>query len=908
MIDTTRQNNPSSEQPWHALSVEEVAARLESDAARGLTSEAAAARLAQGGPNELTAAAKEPAWKKFVEQFSDFIVLILLAAAVISGPLLGEWLDAIAIFVIVLLNAVIGFVQEYQAEQAIEALMQMTAPRARVLRSGEARAIEAREIVPGDLILIEQGDVVPADARLVSAQNLQVEEAALTGESMPVKKKATLTLEPDIALGDQRNMLFASTRITYGRGQALVTGTAMATEIGKIAGLVEGVIEEKTPLQQRLDEVGRYLVYGALAIVSVVFVIGLLRGNELVEMFLVAVSLAVAAVPEGLAAVVTIALALGVRRLATRHALIRRLPSVETLGATTVIASDKTGTLTQNQMTIRQIWVAGRVVEVGGEGYAPEGHFYHGGERIDPRTDKGLMAVLRTGAIANAARLQQGDRQWGVMGDPTEGAILTAAAKADYWRDQLMQEYQEIAELPFDSDRKRMSVIAKAPTGEIGLFVKGAPDVVLEISASILWEGKVVPLTAGRREAVLRANSDMAHDALRVLAVAQYTLSEVPEEPTPEALERDLTFIGLVGMIDPPRPEAVRAVEVAHGAGIRTIMITGDHKETAVAIAQELGIFEEGDRAVTGRELEAMSEETLRDEVETIKVYARVSPEHKLRIVKAWKARGEIVAMTGDGVNDAPALKESNIGIAMGITGTDVSKEAADMVLADDNFATIVAAVEEGRAIFDNIRRFIHFLLSCNIGEVLAMFVAVLIGLPIPLLPIQILWINLATDSLPALALGVEKAEPGIMERRPRPASESLITRRLATIMFFQGVIIGAVTLGAFALEFFWRDPQDLERARVMAFSTSIFAQNIHAFNLRSTRYSIFKLGPFTNRFLVLSTIVVLLSEIAIIYTPFLQPIFKTVPLTLGDWGWVIGLGFVPLLVMEIAKALGLRD
>lgn len=897
---------PTQEQPWHAVTVADVAAQLQSDPQRGLSVDEAEGRIQQYGSNELTATAREPAWRKFLAQFADFIVLLLLAAAVVSG-LLGEIVDAVAIGVIVILNAIIGFVQEYQAEQAIAALKQMTAPHARVLRNGDVEDIAARDIVPGDVVLVEQGDIVPADARLLSSQNLQIEEAALTGESVPVQKRAVDDIPADAALGDRRNMLFSSTRVTYGRGQALVTGTGMKTELGKIAGLVEGVREEKTPLQMRLDDVGRYLVFAALGIVAIVFVIGILRGEEPVDMFLVAVSLAVAAVPEGLSAVVTIALALGVRRMAARNALVRRLPSVETLGSTTVIASDKTGTLTQNQMTIRKIVTEGRVIDVEGEGYAPEGQFSENGQPLDPETDPALLGVLRTGTIANAARLREGEGRWTIMGDPTEGAILTAAAKANYWRDELMQQYQTIAELPFDSERKRMSIIARAPSGETGLFVKGAPDVMLDLSTRVLEGGQVVPLNDAKRQEILAANAELAQQALRVLAVAQRVLDTVPDEPTPE-LEQELIFIGLVAMIDPPRTEAIEAVRVAHGAGLRTIMITGDHPETAVAIARELGMFADGDRAITGAELERMSDQQLQQEVEHIKVYARVSPEHKLRIVKAWKARGEILAMTGDGVNDAPALKESNIGIAMGITGTDVSKEAADMVLADDNFATIVAAVEEGRSIFDNIRRFIHFLLSCNLGEVLAMFVAVLVGLPIPLLPIQILWINLATDSLPALALGVEPAEPGIMQRPPRPANEPLITRSLARILAFQGLIIGAVTLGAFALEYYFRTPGDVERARVMAFSASIFAQNIHAFNLRSTRYSIFKLGFLTNPYLIGATVVVLLSELAIIYVPFLQNIFETVPLTLNDWGWVIAFGLVPLVVVEIAKALGLRQ
>ncbi|HYN89951.1 MAG TPA: cation-translocating P-type ATPase, partial [Ardenticatenaceae bacterium] len=827
-------------------------------------------------------------------------------AAIISG-ILGEWVDAIAIVVIVMLNAVIGFIQEYQAERAIEALQKLTAPNARVLRDGRMQAIPAREVVPGDLILIEQGDVVPADARLVGGQNLQVEEAALTGESVPVKKDPRVVLAVDAPLGDRRNMVYTSTQVTYGRGRAIATATGMQTELGKIAGLVESVKEEKTPLQEQLDRVGKYLVYAALGIVALVFVIGLLRGAEPLEMCLVAVSLAVAAVPEGLAAVVTIALALGVRRMAARNALIRRLPSVETLGSTTVIASDKTGTLTQNAMTVRRIVVNDTVINVTGEGYEPEGVFLLDGQPLADELQRDVAKALLIGTLANTATLQR-EREtsrWEIIGDPTEGAILTAAAKADLWRERLAADYELLAELPFDSERKRMSIIARRPDGQLRLYVKGAPDVILDQCTHYLEHGQARPLTPEERETILRINQELANQALRVLGVAFRSLDAVPAEPAPATMERDLVYAGLIAMIDPPRPEAIAAVAEAQHAGIQTVMITGDHLATAAAIGNEMGLFDPDDIAVTGQELERMGEAELLERVEDIKVYARVSPEHKLRIVRAWEKKGHIVAMTGDGVNDAPALKEANIGIAMGITGTDVAKGASDMILADDNFATIVHAVEEGRAIFDNIRRFVHFLLSCNISEIITMFVGTLLGWPLPLLPIQILWINLATDSLPALALGVEKAEPNIMQRPPRPPSEGIITPRLLRIMLFQGAVIGAVTLAAFAIEYFVRGGGE-ERARVLAFSTSIFAQNVHAFNLRSNTISLFKLGPFGNKALVLAFVVVLLSELAIIYVPFFHPIFKTMPLQLADWGIIAGLGVMPLVIMEIVKALGL--
>lgn len=890
---------------WHAEPLETLLSQWPQVSKQGLSQVEAAQRLAEVGWNELTVKKGESPLKKFLQQFTDFIVLILIGAALISG-LLGEWLDTIAIIVIVILNAVIGFIQEYRAEQAIEALKKLTAPTARVVRDGQVQIIPAREVVPADLILLEQGDVVPADARLIVTQSLRVEEAALTGESVPVKKDANAVVLSDAPIGDRRTMVYASTQVTYGKGRAVVTATGMQTELGRIAGLVESVEDDKTPLQEQLDRVGKYLVYAALTIVGMVFLIGLARGEDPLHMFLVAVSLAVAAVPEGLAAVVTIALALGVRRMAARNALIRRLPSVETLGSTTVIASDKTGTLTQNTMTVRKIVVNDIIVDVTGEGYQPEGEFLVQGQPISDQLRADVAEVLRIGELANTAELRRHEQtgRWEVIGDPTEGAILVAAAKIGLWRDQL-DAFTQIAELPFDSDRKRMSMIVRRPNGRLRLYVKGAPDVILDLCTHYLDHGVARPLTPEERAVILQINRDLADQALRVLGVAFRSLQYIPEEPTPESMEHDLVFAGLIAMIDPPRLEATAAVAEARRAGIQTVMVTGDHLATAGAIGRAMQLFDEDDVAITGQDLERMSDEELIARVEAIKAYARVSPEHKLRIVRAWKAKGQIVAMTGDGVNDAPALKEANIGIAMGITGTDVAKGAADMVLADDNYATIVHAIEEGRAIFDNIRRFVHFLLSCNIGEIITMFVGTLLGWPLPLLPIQILWINLATDSLPALALGVEKAEPGIMLRPPRPTSENIITGRLLRIMLFQGLIIGAVTLAAFGIEYFLRGAGE-ERARVLAFSTSIFAQNVHAFNLRSSTISVFKLGLFSNRALVGAFVTVVLSELAIIYIPFFHPIFQTMPLKAVDWMLIAGLGLLPLIVMEIVKFVGL--
>jgi Ca2+-transporting ATPase len=896
-----------SESSEHALAGDAVVERWRSDAERGLSDGVAAKRLEEFGPNRLLEVGRVPAWRQFVGQFTQFMVLVLIAAAFVSG-ILQEWMDAIAILVIVVLNAVMGFVQEYRAERALEALKKMAAPLARVIRDGELRNIAADELIPGDVIALEMGDLVPADARLLETHLLQVDEASLTGESVPVNKKADVVLSQSAPLGDRRNMVYSSTVVTYGKGKAIVTDTGMSTELGKIAHLVQTMGREETPLQRRLDNVGRLLVYGCLAIVAVVFGLGLWRGVPMLEMFLTSVSLAVAAIPEGLPAVVTIALALGVRRMVQRNALIRKLPSVETLGSATVICTDKTGTLTQSEMTVRKIGFLDRVVDVSGDGYAPQGGFGIEGVSVDPN-DHDLRLALRIGVLCNNASLKRNGQtgsRWNVVGDPTEAALLTVAAKAGIWRSDLEAEYQMLQELPFDSNRKRMTTIWREPDGTVTAYVKGAPDVVLGLCTHVRADGTARSATPDDRKRLLVLNDQFADDAMRVLAVAYRTVEDRLAEPSIEEVERGLVFAGLLAMKDPPRPEAREAIATARRAGLEVVMITGDHKATAVAIAKELDLYREGDIAFTGAEVDEIDDQRLSEIVKKVRVYARVSPEHKLRIVRAWEEHGHIVAMTGDGVNDAPALKEADIGIAMGITGTDVSKEAADMILTDDNFASIVSAVEEGRAIFDNIRRFVHFLLSCNIGELLAMFLASLLGMPLPLLPIQILWVNLATDSLPALALGVEPAEPGGMERPPRPPGEGVITRRMATMMSIQGIIIGLLTLGAFAIEYYVMGG-GVDRARVIAFSTTIFAQNVHAFNVRSNRFSLFQLGVFTNRWLVAAFAVVAVSELAVIYLPFLQPIFKTMPLGLQDWAVVVGLGVMPLLIVEIVKLINRR-
>jgi Ca2+-transporting ATPase len=882
------------------MSEDEVLSAWDTDLHNGIAGHLVEERLQRYGPNQLEERSTTTPLRLFLSQFTDFIILVLIGAAIISG-FLQEWVDAIAILVIVVLNGIIGFIQEYRADKAIEALKKLAAPMATVVRDGFPQAVVSDQLVPGDLVLLEAGHVVPADARIVEANNLRIDEASLTGESEPVDKQVASVEDEDAALADRDNMAYRGTMVAYGKAKSVVVATGMATELGRIAEMVQSFDKESTPLQRQLDRVGRLLVYIVLGVCGIILGLGVLKGDPPVLMFLTAVSLAVAAIPEGLPAVVTISLSLGVRRMVERNALVRRLPSVQTLGAATVIATDKTGTLTENAMNVRNILLADRLIDVTGDGYRPEGTF-QSDSRTAETDDPDLEMVLRIGALCNDAQLVQEDGTWRILGDPTEGALLTMAAKGGVWRNESEEEFQFLDEISFDSGRKRMSSIWRTPEGMVRAYVKGAPDVILELCDNLQVSGEAVPLEEWKRSEILDANAQLARNAMRLLALAYRDLA--PESgPGWQAseVENHLTLAGLVAMMDAPRPEAKSAVEKCKKAGITVVMITGDQRDTAVAIAKELSLFGDDDVVLQGKELEAIDDQKLAEVVEDTRIYTRVSPEHKLRIVRALKSRDHIVAMTGDGVNDAPALKEADIGIAMGITGTDVAREASEMILMDDNFASIVDAVEEGRAIFDNIRRSIQFLLSCNVGEVLTMFVASILNMGLPLLPIQILWINLATDSLPALALGVEDSEPGTMERPPRDRREGVINREMGMMVAFQGLIIGAVTLGAFVLERYVFGGE-IERARVMAFSASIFAQNVHAFNLRSQRESVFKLGLFSNRWLVVAFLTVIALEVMVIYVPFLQPIFKTMPLTWTDWGIVVALGIVPLIVMEPVK------
>ncbi len=889
---------------WH-LATDEVAGKLRTDLKAGLASAAAAETLLTLGPNELQEKKGRGPLAIFLDQFKSLMIGVLIAAALISG-FLKEWVDAVAILAIVILNAILGLVQEYRAEKSLAALRQLSAPNAKVVRDGESRIVPARELVPGDLVEVEAGDHVPADSRVVwHTSNFAVQEASLTGESTPVNKTDIALEEKDIPLAERANILYMGTSVVSGKARALVVETGMQTELGRIAGLIQGIKKETTPLQRKLEEFSKILVYLCFFLVAVVFGLEILRGGKVLDMFLTSVSLAVAAIPEGLPAVVTIALALGVQRMVRRHVLIRKLPSVETLGCATVICSDKTGTLTKNEMTVRAVWTSRAAFEVTGTGYEPAGEFRTDAGPADPCAHPDLVKALTLGVLCNNAQLKVEGGKTSVFGDPTEIAILSAAAKAGIWRAAEEETYEMVEEIPFDSERKKMSIVRRAEQ-DLTVFTKGAPDLLLNDCTFILEDGEERPLTDADRARIMKANDGYSDQALRVLAVAYRNLDQEPHSYAAEAIERDLTFAGLVAMIDPPRPEVREAMAKCRTSGIRTVMITGDHRNTAVAIARELGFYGAASRALTGEDVDRLTDGALDAVVEDVAVYARVSPEHKLRAVRAWRRRGEIAAMTGDGVNDAPAVKEADIGVAMGITGTDVTKEVSDMVITDDNFASIVAAVEEGRGIYDNIRKFIHFLLSCNLGEILVMFVAALAGFPVPLLPIQILWVNLVTDGLPALALGVDPVDPNIMERPPRKTDEPVVTGARAWIIGFQGVMVAACALGGFLFVLLY-EKESLDMARTVALATLACSQLFHAFNCRSMRESIFKLKFSTNPQLVGAVVLSFLLQMAIIYVPFFQPIFKTVTLSLVDLGAIMVFSTLPLWIMELVKALNRR-
>ena len=920
----------------HGKPIEDLVSGFQTHLDQGLTQQEARDRLAKFGANELTERPRPGFFALLWDQFNNYLVIILIIAALISLAL-GEWVDSIAIMFIVVLNAVVGVIQESKAEQALAALKKMSAPNAQVMRDGHQMTIPGREIVGGDIVLLEAGNYVPADLRLVVSVNLKIEEASLTGESVPVEKNAGVVLDKDIPLGDRKNTAFMGTLITYGRGKGLVTGTGMHTQIGLIAEMIQSFEDEDTPLQKKLEHLGKVLGTACLAICALVFIYGLFRDTHLtdvmnsgflnyleaekkdiINLFMTAVSLAIAAVPEGLPAIVTICLALGMQRMIKHHALIRKLPAVETLGCATAICSDKTGTLTQNEMTVVQAWAGGKRFRITGEGYDPNGQFFVDGKPFDPRTDPDASVLLHGALVCNDAQLAEksddaGQRSWQIIGDPTEGAMVVAAAKSGYRRNEVEKALPRIQEIPFDSDRKRMTTIhshdgAQAHASLPGFayppllaFVKGAPDVILDLCGHRLEAGRAVGLTEDMRRAILEQNRNMASNALRVLGVAYRPLQEVPTSVSPEAVENNLTFVGLLGMIDPPRPEVVEAIKVANGAGLKSVMVTGDYKDTAEAIAKDIGLLTPGGLVLTGAEIEKLSDEELAAKTDKLEVCCRVSPQHKTRIVDAFKARGHIVAMTGDGVNDAPALKRANIGVAMGITGTDVAKQTADMVLTDDNFASIVAAIEQGRIIYSNIRKFVYFLLACNIGEILIIFGAMLMGLPIPLRPVQLLWLNLVSDGAPALALGLEKGDPDIMKHPPRPPKEPVINSNMAIGIGVVGVVDAIAILIAFYLGM-QRYPGHVEAAQTIAFVTLCTSELIRAFTARSEYHSIFSIGVFSNRWMVWAVGVSFLLVMMVVYVPLLQPFFDTVPLTAGDWLFMLPFFFASPIAMELVK------
>ena len=934
MSDVTQTDSRAAVPSPYRLSAAEVGARLKSNAANGLSESEAAKRLQEYGPNQLQTKPPIPGWKKFLAQFKDPLVLLLIAATVIS---LIAWalegfhgfpFEAFVIIAIVVLNAVIGYIQEARAEEAVTALQKMTSSHATVMRGGKQRSIPSAELVPGDILLIEEGNAITADGRLLEVTSLQMAEAALTGESQPVTKDVE-PIDEEAALGDWTNIVFSGTASTFGRGRAIVTGTGMKTELGKIAGLIQEVPEEATPLQQEIDRVSKFL--GVAVIIIAVIVVGTLllfsdirNFQGLVDALLLGVSLAVAAVPEGLPAVLTVVLSLGVQRMAKRNAIVKRLSAVETLGSASVIGTDKTGTLTKNEMTVVRIVTASGQVDLSGTGYDPQGEiFLHGSH--EPVKNEAILTeldfLLRAGVLANNAVVEKKpDNTYTIQGDPTEAALLVAAQKAGLNTAETQQRFRRVGEVPFSSDRKMMSTVQTHPERSevLAIAAKGAPDVLLGRSHFEFVNGEPKPLNETRRKEILAAVDQMAQDALRTLGLAGRYIAHEEYQTADEGLEHALVWLGMVGIIDPPRPEAKQAVADAHGAGIQVLMITGDHPLTAAAIGKQLGIISPTDQAITGSQMQKFSEPQLAQVVNEAKIYARVSPEDKLRIVKALRKNGNVTAMTGDGVNDAPALKTADIGVTMGITGTDVAKEAAEMILVDDNFATIVAAVEEGRSIFDNIRKFLRYLLSSNIGEVFTMFFGVVFGsalglvarsgevFVVPLLATQILWINLLTDTGPALAVGIDPVDPDVMKRPPRRRSDRVIDGEMWFNIVFVGVLMALVTLGVMDLYL----PNgliapnatgDIALAQTMAFTTLVFCQLFNVFNARSEYTSVFN-HLFTNRWLWLAVLLGILLQVAVVYLPVLNRAFGTTRLSLTDWGVAIGLASIVLWGEEVKK------
>jgi len=954
------------EQEWHALKAEEVLKHLEVQD-EGLSSAEVEKRLQYYGQNQLREAPRPGFLALLWGQLNNFVVILLIVASVISA-LLGDYVEAAAIMAIVVLNSVLGIVQEQRAEQALAALKKLAAPDAQVLRDGARRSAPAYNLVPGDIVFLEAGNFIPADLRLLEAVNLRVEEASLTGESLPVQKNAATVLEKNVPLGDRKNTAFMGTLVNYGRGRGVVTSTGMRTQLGLIASMLQNVESEETPLQRRLDQLGRSLSIGALILVAVVFIVALINqtnigelftspleyfkefAEQITEVFIIAISLAIAAVPEGLPAVVTISLALGMREMIQRHALIRKLSSVETLGSATTICSDKTGTLTQNEMTVTRVWADGQFISLTGTGYAPNGEFQIDGAKVDALREKypAILSALWLGLINNDATIEttgekESQQTYRIVGDPTEGALLVAAAKAGAIHFEIDEAYPRENEVPFDSERKRMITIhdVRDPKphdlspfsdekhkGWDVIAVKGAPDIVLDLCTQYQgMDDKPRPMTKESKEAILAANDSMTKDALRVLGLAYRLEKDVPDNPEElkaEELEKNLVFVGLVGMIDPPRAEVKPALEHARHAGIRTVMITGDFPNTAKAIAEAIGLLRPGKKVMTGAALDDMSDEELKNIIEDTDVFARVSPEHKMRIVDALQANDEIVAMTGDGVNDAPAIKRADIGVAMGITGTDVAKETADMVLTDDNYASIVAAVEQGRIIYSNIRKFVFFLLSSNVAEIMIIFLATLAGLPAPLTAIQFLWLNLITDGAPALALAMEKGDPDIMDQKPRAKSEPIVNRSMGIGIIVQTIVQTGAVLGAFVMGLIWHLEAgavipsganalsfviahdwrgiDVQTAETMAFVTLSLAELFRAYTVRSERASLLSIKIFSNKYMQYAVGLSITLLLIVCATPFLQPIFNTHFLSLREWVVVLGLALMPAVAEEITK------
>lgn len=872
---------PIDNQLFHTLDGENTLERLNS-CLEGITEEEAAKRINIYGKNELIEGKKKTILQMFLEQFKNVMVIILLIAAVISG-LTHELTDSFIILAVVIINAVLGVVQENKAEKALSALKKMSSPYAKVKRNCKVAQIKSEELVPGDIVLLEAGDYVPADMRLLQSASLKIEEAALTGESVPAEKVTGKIDKPDIVIGDRRNMAYSGSSVTYGRGMGVLTATGMSTEVGKIATHISSHEAQETPLQKKLGEMTKYLTIGIIVISIVIFLAGILQGRDYLEMFLTAISLAVAAIPEGLPAVITIVLAIGVQKMAKRNSIIRKLSAVETLGGTEIICSDKTGTLTQNKMTVKEVYINSALIKA-----------------EDLTADDSSVAMfVHSLVLCNDSKVVREDQETTVsfIGDPTETALASFALSKGFQKDQMDKLIPRMSEIPFDSERKLMTTINEM-NEKLRVLTKGAPDVLLDRCTGILLDGKVEPLTRKHRENIINANKAMASKALRVLGVAFKDIEEIDEAPTSEKIEAELVFAGLVGMIDPPRAEAKEAVRICKEAGIRAIMITGDHRDTAAAIAKELNIITDESEVITGIELNAISDGDFENRVTKYSVYARVSPEHKVRIVNAWKKRGKVVAMTGDGVNDAPALKASDIGIGMGITGTDVAKGVSNMVLSDDNFATIVVAVEEGRKIYSNIRKTIQFLLSSNLGELVTLFIGTMLNWTV-LLPIHILWVNLVTDTMPALALGMEKAEKDIMKQKPRKASSSFFSEGFGISILYQGILKGLITLTAYyiGLKFYSQ-----EIAITMAFATLGLIQLTHSLNVRSNTKSLFKLGLFSNLYSVGAITIAAILQLIVIIVPSFNSIFHVKPLNLEQWLIVIAASLIIIPIVEIVK------